>query len=284
MAENTKIQWADHTFNPWIGCTKVSEGCKFCYAETQDNHRKWTPEGWGPGKPRKRTSAANWKKPLKWDKEAQEEGVRSRVFCASLADVFDDEVPQEWRDDLWQLVQATPNLDWLLLTKRPQNIHGMVPACWFGGEWPANAWLGVTAENQQRADERIPLLLDCPAPVRFLSCEPLLGPLDLTQYTCSFRNTSPDVITIHREIAWVICGGESGPNARRMDPEWALQLQKQCRAERHFNLFSVNFFFKQAGTVLAKEWGLSDRKGGNLDEIPLESLRVREIPGVDGGA
>lgn len=283
MAENTKIQWADHTFNPWIGCTKVSEGCKFCYAETQDNHRKWTPEGWGPGKPRKRTSAANWKKPLKWDKEAQEEGVRRRVFCASLADVFDDEVPQEWRDDLWQLVQATPNLDWLLLTKRPQSIHGMVPACWSGGEWPANAWLGVTAENQQRADERIPLLLDCPAPVRFLSCEPLLGPLDLTQYTCSFRDTSPDVITIHREIAWVICGGESGPNARRMDPEWALHLQRQCRAPALFGLFSVNFFFKQAGTVLAKEWGLSDRKGGNLDEIPLESLRMREIPGVDGG-
>src|SRR5580692_7935980 len=122
MGENSKIEWCDHTFNPWIGCQKVSPGCDHCYAETQNNLRKWNGGKWGPHAPRKRTSEANWKKPLQWQKRAAEFSGRRRVFCASLADVFDNKAPDGARDDLFDLIRETPSLDWLLLTKRPENI------------------------------------------------------------------------------------------------------------------------------------------------------------------
>lgn len=232
MAENSNIEWTDHTFNPWIGCQKVSPGCDHCYAETWDARGlQGQAKRWGPHADRTRTSAANWRKPLAWDKAAAAAGKRARVFCASLADVFDNHssIRLEWRDDLWKLIAATPNLDWLLLTKRPQNVARIVPGWMAPHSWPENVWLGTTAENQTEADRRIPHLLAVPARVRFLSCEPLLGPVSLSSYGTG------------ASINWVICGGESGTGARPMHPDWARSLRDQCQAA------GVAFFFKQWG-------------------------------------
>lgn len=239
MGENTKIEWASHTFNAWIGCTRVSQGCVNCYAEDMMDKRYGRVK-WGPGQPRSRTSAANWKKPLRWNKEAALSGTRPRVFCSSLADVFDPEVDQAWRDDLWPLMEQTPNLDWLILTKRPQHISHFVPYEWME-KWPSNVWLGVSVENQQAADERIPLLLQFPAPVRFLSCEPLVDSVDL--------EFEVDGVPVLDGIDWVIVGGESGPNARPMHPEWATSILQSCTA------FDVPFLFKQWGEWAPVEKG-----------------------------
>jgi protein gp37 len=175
MGASSKIEWTDHTFNPWIGCTKVSPGCDHCYAEAQNAFRGWTE--WGPH-PRRRTSPANWKRPLRWEANAKSflrsHGRRQRVFCASLADWLDNKVPRAWRNDLLDLIDATPGLDWLLLTKRSQNAAKLVPADWFGR---ANVWLGTTAEDAIRYQQRWPLLAKIPAAVRFVSYEPAIGPL-----------------------------------------------------------------------------------------------------------
>src|SRR5262249_10359176 len=155
VAENSKIEWTTHTFNPWIGCQKVSPGCDHCYAEAMMDHR-WGKVTWGPHGARVRTSEANWKQPLKWAKAAHASGTRPRVFCASLADVFDNEVPGYYRGDLLNLIRKTPDLDWLLLTKRPENISRMLP-----DDWPArfpNVWLGATCEDQEHYDRRWPIL------------------------------------------------------------------------------------------------------------------------------
>jgi protein gp37 len=164
MGANSKIEWCHHTFNPWVGCTPVSRACDFCYAEAWAK-RTGHPELW-QGQ-RRRTTAANWREPLKWNRAAAAAGERHRVFCASLADVFDNQVPAQWREDLWGLIRETPSLDWLLLTKRPQNIAGMLPAQFDEGDrWPErwpNVWLGTTVENQDEADRRIPHLLAVPA-------------------------------------------------------------------------------------------------------------------------
>lgn len=232
MGADTKIEWCRHTFNPWVGCSKVSCACDFCYAEAWAK-RIGQPELWGTL--RRRTTASYWRQPLKWDRAAAAAGERHRVFCASLADVFDNQVPTEWRNDLWELIGRTPNLDWLLLTKRPQNIAKMLPDMdkVIGVKWPdfwswpwPNVWLGTTVENQEEAKRRIPHLKATPAQVHFLSCEPLLedlGELDLAG------------------IDWVICGGESGAKARPMHPGWARSLREQCAAA------GVAFFFKQWG-------------------------------------
>ena len=233
--ENSNIEWTDHTFNPWMGCTKVSDGCKNCYAETLMDKR-YGKVKWGPQGQRVRTSAANWKKPLKWDREAAAAGKRARVFCASLADVFEDKPDQrdemdKWRTELFQLIQDTPNLDWLLLTKRPENVMEMVGNVpWYYGL--PNVWIGTSVENQEQADKRIPALVSIPAAVRFLSMEPLLGPIDL--------DLSGSNYGIHG-IDWVIVGGESGPNARPMHPDWARGIRNQCQEA------GVPFFFKQWG-------------------------------------
>lgn len=219
MAENSKIEWTDHTFNPWIGCQKVSPGCDHCYAEALSNRYGWVE--WGPHGERKRTSQANWRKPLQWARAARGTEKRPRVFCASLADVFDNRAPVQWRTDLFDLIASTPELDWLLLTKRPENLAKMFPA----GEW-SNIWLGTTCEDQASADRRIPLLLETRARVHFLSCEPLLGEI----------NFSPPALI---DIDWVIVGGESGPGARMMQEWWAEHIKAQCE------LAGVHFFMKQ---------------------------------------
>jgi protein gp37 len=261
----SRIEWTDYTFNPWIGCTKISPGCAHCYAETRDRrHLQEKVDHWGPGAPRMRTSAANWKLPRRWNKLSLTRTDRPRVFCASLADWLDDEVPIEWLADLLELIHATPHLDWLLLTKRPENFaermkqvqqlplasaatenYNMAFDCWIGG-WiegleppPTNVWIGTTVEDQTRADERIPTLLQIPAKVRFLSCEPLLGPVRLDALHDDELGAQWNALEMG--IHWVICGGESGAEARPMHPAWARSLREQCQAS------GVPFFFKQWG-------------------------------------
>lgn len=268
MGEQTGIEWCHHTFNPWLGCVKVSEGCQHCYAETQ---HKRMPFGrlWGPGSARHVTSDSYWRQPLKWQEAAQKAGERRRVFCGSMCDVFEDHpVAWEQRNALWRLVLATPGLDWLLLTKRPENMVRMTPPKWREG-WPAHVWAMTTVENQARAEERIPHLLRVPARVLGLSVEPMLGPVDLAHIGlrrepgtdrehwtdalagCAFAcdgHAEVDV-ALPRAIGWVICGGESGHHARPMNPPWVQDLLAQCHAAE------VPFFFKQWGGPPANKRG-----------------------------
>ncbi len=276
MAKTTAIEWCDSTLNPWIGCSKVSPGCDNCYAEQRMDKRLHVVQ-WGPVQPRKRTSESNWREPLKWESNHAaffaEHGRRQRVFCASLADVFDNAVDPQWRADLFALIEATPNLDWLLLTKRIGNVASMVPeatdlidygegwqSMWGQGVWPENVWLGASIVNQAEADRDIPKLLAVPAAKRFLSMEPLLGAVDLR--FCTVYQGKPDGYdswtpnrqhdhatmvaraTYHNAcltVDWVIVGGESGPGARPMHPDWARSLRDQCVAA------GVSFLFKQWG-------------------------------------
>lgn len=299
MSENSSIEWTDHTFNPWRGCTMVSPGCAHCYAAREARRFPNIRGIWGDKGTRIVAVPSAWKEPVKWNRKA-DFGIdpgpdqalrRPRVFCASLADVFEDWqgdlrfpadiAPEGWvtarwdgfqlvrefedsaaaqglppatmdnaRTELFRLIEETPNLDWQLVTKRPENVMRMVPAHWREA-FPSNVWMGTTVEDQPRADDRIWRLLCIPAKVRFLSCEPLLGPVDLIRtagdppnsgfaITDGFGRFDGEDIGIH----WVIAGGESGPGARPMHPEWARSLRDQCQAA------GVPFLFKQWG-----EWG-----------------------------
>lgn len=244
----THIAWTDHTFNPWIGCTKVSPGCKNCYAEKQDLRWNYTEDGWGPDCPRHRTKS--WGDPIKWNRLCAANGSRDKVFCGSMCDVMDDDRTSplnEWRAALWQLISATPNLDWQLLTKRPQNYRKYLPREWLRDGLPANIWLGSSVEDQKRAEERIHHLLDVPAQVRFISAEPLLEAVDFT----------PWLPNLH----WVIVGGESGHHFRPMHTAWALDIRNQCAAH------DVAFFFKQHSGIHPKALGdLLD--GGSYHSFP----------------
>ena len=269
MGADSRIEWCQHTFNPFIGCTKVSPGCDHCYAET------WAKRSglvvWGGE--RRRTSDANWRLPLKWNAQAEREGRRSRVFCASLADVFDNDVPIEWFTDLLYWIYRTPNLDWLLLSKRIGNCRKRLHAAkqamdfsgnrdfwlwvtaWLDGDAPPNVWVGATVVTQEEADRDVPKLLQVPARVRFLSIEPMLGPISLRWLPAWPENAPiicqrPDSNTTHhldglRRIDWIIAGGESGPKARPMHPEWVRSLRDQCQEA------GVPFLFKQHGEWLA---------------------------------
>ncbi len=262
MSDTTKIAWADSTFNPWEGCTKVGPGCDHCYAENRNaRYAGGQSINWGPGAPRRRTSTSNWNKPRQWERKADAfqaaHGRRRCVFCASLADVFDNEVDPVWRADLFELIKNTPSLDWLLLTKRIGNAARMIDeaqretdigyspdfAAW---PWP-NVWLGATIVNQTEADRDIPKLLATPAVVRFLPMEPLVGPVDLER-----PRPGPDLDQgggqmicqpwlIQCGIDWVIAGGESGPQARPSSPRWYRELRDQCARA------GVPFLFKQWG-------------------------------------
>jgi protein gp37 len=239
MGEFSKIEWTTHTFNPWIGCQKVSPGCDNCYAEALMDNRLGRVQ-WGPHGERKRTSEANWRKPRQWAKAAN--GERQRVFCASLADWLDNKVPEQWREDLAVLIDDTPQLDWLLLTKRIENFNKLAP--WHHDDVPPNVWLGVTIENQDAANKRIPILCKIQARVRFLSCEPMLGEIDLERGGFTFlRQIKSPQGCIYEPVHWVICGGESGPHRRPMDLAWARKLRDDCRAS------GVPFFMKQIDKV-----------------------------------
>lgn len=245
MGKNSKIEWTNHTFNPWWGCTKVSEACKFCYAESWS--KRVGQKVWGIRAPRRFFTEAHWREPLSWDQEAKSEQVRRRVFCASMADVFEKRSDLHvWRSKLWELIEQTPNLDWLLLTKRPQLINQY--AQW--SQWPSNVWIGTTVENQKTANLRLPELAKIPAAVRFISAEPLLGPLEIPEWLGS-------------SINWVITGGESGARARPSSPSWFRNLLRQCMEAE------VPFHFKQWG-----DW--APGQGVNLPAVRKEREKTAD--------
>ena len=278
--QNSKIEWVTtvnsdgttspgHTFNPVIGCMKVSAGCTHCYAEALMDKRYGRAQ-WGPNTRRVRTSSGNWKKPIQWNATAKATGRRAKVFCASLSDVFEDH--PDWvqpRNDLFNLIAETPHLDWLLLTKRPENINRMVAdyagdCAWlaWNGVYPrTNIWIGTSVENQEQAEKRIPHLLNVEAPVKFLSCEPLLGPLNLEDL--AYEAAGPAWAGYNKLVDWIIVGGESGQKARSLQLEWARSLRDQCQAA------GTAFFMKQLG-------GISDKRH-DLTDFP-EDLRIREFP------
>lgn len=344
---NSKIEWTTHTFNPWRGCTKVAAGCTHCYAEATSKRNPGTLGIWGPNGTRVVASEAMWKEPLKWNDRAEAnqqwyatyrsvDAPRPRVFCASLADVFEEwqgnvvsagkeQVyldPQTWRaasgkgratlDDvrrrLFTLIDDTPNLDWLLLTKRPENIRRMLPAysyhaCETGDcphdrasdcnteaerKYRDNLWLGTSVATHADADRNIPLLLKCRdlAKVLFVSAEPLLGHVDFTSIgdiagehrDCLRGNWRRDDSQRVYEsnaprIDWLIVGGESGHNARPCNIEWIRSIRDQCAAA------GVPCFIKQLGSQPWDTTGcdLKDSKGGDWDEW-TEDLRVRQFP------
>jgi protein gp37 len=299
MSEHTGIEWAHHTFNPWVGCTPVSAACDHCYAESWAK-RTGHPELWNGE--RRRTTATNWQQPIKWNRQAAAASMRRRVF-PSLCDPFDNQVPARWRHDFWHRIEQTPNLNWLLLTKRPQNIAKMLPDPTtgvnpWGDGWP-NVWFGVSAGNQEDANRNIPLLLATPARIHFVSLEPLLGPIDLRQwlhaYGCGCGWGGDNPLDYCNECGWrgntpvidgpsgdhvgdcpeckqplsdynacpecdghdgdgmsfgpnhlpkldlVIVGGETGPKARPMHPDWPRDIRDQCQPA------GVPFFFKRHG-------------------------------------
>jgi protein gp37 len=273
MAENSKIEWTHHTFNPWVGCRHISNGdqgaCVNCYAF--DWAKRAGRDVWGDS-PRQRTTAENWKLPQRWN-DRLSDGERARVFCASLADVFDNEVPAKWRDDLFTVIQSTPRLDWLLLTKRIGNVQRMIPANWFSG-YP-NIWLGITVVTQEEADRDVPKLIDLRCHKRFLSCEPLQGPIDLASHLGMWWNPTMGVwegngFHINRDpwgnrkIDWVIAGGESGSCARPMEVRWCESLQEQCEGA------GMAFFMKQMSRANWPHYK-------DFSTFP-ESLRVRQFP------
>lgn len=272
MGTKTNIEWCDHTFNPWVGCTKVSAGCANCYAEHSTPSRVFNV-AWGKGAPRRRTSVANWKKPLAWAADPYDPTRRRRVFCGSLCDVFDPEVPDQWRTDLFDLIYRTKTLDWLLLTKRPAHAVKMLAGeCGsifapetFQSLFP-NVWFGVSAEDQRAWDERVPILAKIPAVRKFVSCEPLLGPIEMCGHDASAFPTA---------LNWVIFGGES-LGGRPCNVEWIRDGVRQARA------FGLAVFVKQLGSNPILEPGpvsvaLEDPKGGDIDEFPAD-LRIREWP------
>jgi protein gp37 len=272
MGQNSKIEWTHHTFNPWWGCLKVSPACKHCYAHSWA--QRLGLDLWGGKRTARRFfSDAHWKDPFRWNADAQRAGERRRVFCASMSDVFEGrEDLGPWRERLWPIIEQTPWLDWLLLTKRPQNVKSAVP---WKKRWPGNAWIGTTVENQKYADENVPLIMALPAAVRFLSCEPLLGPIKLKKWLRPLEKG--------RGVNWVIAGGESGHHSRPMNPIWVEDLRDECLQA------GVPFHFKQWG-----HWGpesAADRSavmtvdlpGRNGRKIRLFRLGKNETGRVLGG-
>lgn len=258
MAAASKIEWTDSTFNPWVGCTKISRprgapsACDFCYAEG------WAKRSgqvkWG-NSPRRRTTHAYWQMPLKWNEGAaafqRTHGRRQRVFCASLADVFDNQVEKSWRADLFRLIKTCEQLDWQLLTKRPQNIAKMLPKDWGAGY--ANVWLGTTAEDAEAYQQRGKHLLGIPAAVHFVSYEPAMGPLG----PLAIDGRAPD---------WLIIGGESGvalDRTRPTKPQWAREAIAEC--ERVGAAPFLKQWGRYSNNPLVVEQGLSERQAAEID-------------------
>jgi protein gp37 len=244
LGENSNIAWTDNTFNLIWGCTKVSPACEHCYAETWAKRTGFNV--WGKNAERRTFGDKHWNEPIKWNKKAAANGKRLKVFCSSMADVFEDHltVAQE-RPKLWELIKQTPNLDWLLLTKRPENIFNMVPFSWTQFA-PENVWYGTTAENQEWYDKRVLHLFEVPAKVRFLSCEPLLGSIE-----------------VKHPVDWLISGGESGGKFRAMELDHVRSLRDQCK------IMNIPFFFKQHS-------GLTPDKLGCL----LDGKEYKEFPNL----
>lgn len=251
MGKETGISWTNHTFNPWWGCTKVSPGCDFCYAEAFD--KRVGGAHWGKGAPRREFGDKHWNEPLKWNRDAEKAGKPAMVFCASMADIMDDEAPEGARERLWKLIDDTPHLIWQLLTKRPHRYERYLPATFKHG----NVWLGTTAENQEFYDVRWPILSKVGILrkfTRWISYEPALGPLRLT----NGHGAWPE---------WVIFGGESGAGRRPCEVEWANALRRECQEELGGQ---TKFFVKQMG-------GRTPTEGKAA--IP-EHLQIQEFPEI----
>ena len=273
----TSIEWCHYTFNPWIGCTHVSPGCEHCYAEGLASRvgGTWVTKGWRPsGQAIERGKLAVWgqrtprlfapgeylQQPHAWNRAAESAGERRRVFVASMADPLElhadsavARLQHEYRAQLWQLLKTTPALDWLLLTKRPENAKQLLPV----GELP-NLWLGVTAEDQRRVDERIPILLQLPAVKRFVSYEPALSAIELRPYLSGPSSS----------LEWIIAGAESGPRARPADLDWFRSVRDQCTSA------SVAFFLKQL-IVNNKKRSTPALDGERWTQVPQSPLPVR---------
>ncbi len=250
MGDITSISWSNATYNAWEGCQKVGPGCDNCYAEARD-HRFTGGIHWGPGAPRRRTSQTTRNRPRRWQRDAVASGTRLRVFCSSLSDVFDNAVDPEWRREIADMIRETPDLDWMLLTKRIGNVPKMIERD-FGGSLPSNTWLGISVVTQEEADRDIPRLLDIPAAVHWLSMEPLLErvSIDPTQMAA---------------LDMIVVGGESGPRARSMDLAWAYDLLDQARTG------GTAFHFKQMSQAD------HPKTYGDVNAFP-EGLRIREFP------
>jgi len=263
--KDSGIEWTDHTFNPWVGCTKVSPACDHCYAE--GINRRIGKSNWGAKAPRQVTSDDNWKQPVKWNKQAQKAGPRRRVFCGSMCDVCENRADLiEPRQRLVKLIEETPNLDWLLLTKRPENYQRLFP---WGENWPSNVWVGCTVEEQRYVNPRLKHLLKIPAAVRFISAEPLLGPLDLSGWSNREGYNSLD---------WIIAGGESGGKCRPSEPFWYAELQRQAKemgAAYHFKQFG-NW---APGTPTKNGQKTVTAKGEDGKPVTLIRYRSKKLPG-----
>jgi len=256
MAKASAIEWTHHTFNPWWGCVKLSPACAHCYAETWA--RRVGMQLWGGDVERRFFGENHWREPMRWNAEALRLGTRARVFCASMADVFEPRSDLDpWRERLWGIIEKTPQLDWLLLTKRPGHIKHVYPWATAPRE---NVWLGTTAENQRWADRRIERLISVDANVRFLSCEPLLSAIDLTRWLKK------------EQISWVIAGGESGSHARPTHPNWIRTLRDQCESYR------VPFHFKQWGHWSPEAQGEPTNKIIDLSDETGRSERLSWRP------
>lgn len=255
--KNSRIEWCDHTLNFWYGCTKVSPACERCYAETLMD-RRFHRVKWGQGKPRVERLVAADKEAMRWNKEAEKAQTQPRVFVNSLSDWLDPEVPLVWLECLLNTIRVCTNLNFLLLTKRPEKFLRIVSILmnkrltdkafcrwldkWKNGDPPNNVWVGVTAETQEMANRRIPQLMKIPAKIHYVSCEPLLENICLLGF---------------EGVDWVICGGETGSNARLMNADWVMSLRNQCRDA------NIPFFFKK--------WGMKD---GDL----IDGVQIHEFP------
>lgn len=293
MGTKTGIAWARSTFNPWIGCTKVGPGCDFCYAERDDKRfRTGGRTHWGLGVPRHQTSLLYWQQPHKWNEKAPESKFAGRkgfwpVFGDSWCDIFDNEVPAEWRADYWRLIKSTPNLKWLIVTKRIVNAPDMLPPDW--GDGYPNVWLIISITDQREADRDIPKLLKIPAWLHGVSYEPALGPVDFRDWLEIDRHFGSDKWVrsgFKPELGWIIVGGESG-SRRWFDLAWARDVIAQCKAagvaclikqlganpgEGNAGLFSPDKITDDAYMLR-----LDDAKGAAPSEWP-EEFQVQEFP------
>lgn len=251
MGEDSRIEWTDHTFNTWWGCVRVSPACDHCYAEASS--KRFGFDIWGADKPRRFFGAKHWAEPLRWQRLAAQAGERHRVFCASMSDICEhhpDPVVESEMDAcrrrLADLILQTPDLDWLLLTKRPERFGVALPLSYFGdpapARYPANVWGGTTMETDKYI-HRAHRLMGQPFAVRFLSVEPMLGPVHVPLCRlcgCVGHDDCRDVDG-HTMIHWVIAGFESGRGARPGNPDWVRKLRDRCVDQ------GVAFFFKQWG-------------------------------------
>jgi protein gp37 len=237
MAQNSSIEWTDHTFNPWWGCTKISAGCANCYADTTAN--RYGFKVWGSEAERRFFTDAHWKEPVSWNRQAEFQGKVADVFCGSMCDVMEDRDDlREQRTRLWELIDRTPWLRWLLLTKRPENYPLLLPARWLE-RVPNNVMLGCTMEDMTNARQRVPSLicLSREGFRTFVSYEPALGPIEW------------EALAASAHLWWIISGGESGPGCRPNDPKWHRDTRDFCRNH------GIAYFFKQWGGLRKKEHG-----------------------------